>query len=435
MGQLLKFATILMIALIVNVSAPYVFQTSIGTAYADPPDDINDELDDDIDDDIEDDIDELNLSDGDLESLLSLDDVDDLEHFDRFTDDVGNFALSGELLLYLNQVDITALISRGYKIRSQEYLAGLKKTLVKIEPPVSYEIEQVKTDIKTFAPTVKVDYNHIFRTESGRKRVRKTGHLPTTIIEPINIKVDSSIKIGMIDTALRASHAVFEKSKIIEKDFVSFDFKKPTHGTSIASILVGQSKNFTGLLPQAELYSASVFFDSPFGQESATTESLVQAINWLVEKNVKIINMSLAGPANDILEQTISEAYDQGVLIIAAVGNSGPSAQPLYPAAYEPVIAVTAVDETQRIYRRANRGDHVDFSAPGVKIRNARGRKKYQTSTGTSYATPFVSAIFASHGEKSAQGQKALLKSYQSSAIDLGEQGFDPTYGYGLIKP
>ena len=423
----------LMVGLLLNGALPLLSQADMFTAYADPPDD--DGFDDDLDDDFDDDFEDALLSDDTFESLISLDEIDALDGFDNFTDNVGNFALSGEILLFLDNADLAAISSRGYKIRSQEFLGGLDKNLVKIEPPVSYTIDQVKSDIQTFAPETQVDYNHIFRTESGDKRVRKSGHIPNVIFDPILPKSEAEIKIGMIDTALRSSHSVFDQASIVEKDFVSFDFKKPTHGTSIASILVGQSKDYTGLLPDATLYSASVFFDAPLGQESATTESLIQAINWLVENDVKIINMSLAGPANDILEQTITEATAKGVLIIAAVGNSGPSAKPLYPAAYENVVAVTAVDEKQEIYRRANRGEHVDFAAPGVRIRNARGRKKFQTSTGTSYATPFVAAIFASHVQTSAEAQTALIERYRSTATDLGEEGYDDTYGYGLIKP
>lgn len=426
-----KLISALVLGVAINGIIPLSHMSDTFTAFADPPDDYDDDYDDEYDDDIED----IVLSDSDLESLLSLDDIDALDGFDRFTDDVGNFALSGEILLFLNESELPALKSRGYKIRSQEFLSGLNKTLVKIEPPVSFTVAQVKADIETFAPNIRVDYNHIFRTESGRKRVRKSGFMPNNVVDPILPKSKAEIKIGMIDTALRTSHSVFNQATIVQKDFVAFDFKKPTHGTSIASILVGQSEDYSGLLPKAKLYSASVFFDSPLGQESATTESLVQAINWLVENDVKIINMSLAGPSNHILKQTISEAFDKGVLIIAAVGNSGPSAKPLYPAAYESVVAVTAIDDNQQIYRRANRGEHVDFAAPGVRIRNARGSKKFQTSTGTSYATPFVAAIFASQGEISSQGQKALIERYRATATDLGERGYDTVYGYGLIQP
>ena len=420
-----------------NVALPLCFPSFDNVAYAQTPDD-DDFDDDDFDDEFEDDDDfedQLNLSDGELESLLSVDDIDALDGFDTFTDSIGNFALSGEILLYLPTRDLEALTQRGYKVRSQEYLAGVNKNLVKIEPPVSANVEDVKRDIKAIMPGSEIDYNHIFQTESGKRRVRKAGRLPAKVISPIKIKTQTPIKIGMIDTAISRSHAVFSKATITEKDFVSFDFKKPTHGTSVASILVGESDSYRGLLPEAELYAASVFFNAPFGSESATTESLIQAINWLVEQDVNVINMSLAGPSNEILEQTINDAYRKGVIIIAAVGNSGPSAKPLFPAAYDRVVAVTAIDEDNTIYRRANRGDHVDFSAPGVKIQNARGKKKYQTSTGTSYATPFVAAIFASHGHKTSAGQSQLLNEYRRTATDLGENGYDPIYGYGLISP
>ena len=99
------------------------------------------------------------------------------------------------------------------------------------------------------------------------------------------------------------------------------------------------------------------------------------------------------------------------------------------------VIAVTAVNKNNAVYRYANRGKHVDFAAPGVAIRNAAGTKTYQSSSGTSFASPFVAVVLAISDAQSENTNEALLKELIENAEDLGVAGFDPIYGNGLIRP
>ena len=81
--------------------------------------------------------------------------------------------------------------------------------------------------------------------------------------------------------------------------------------------------------------------------------------------------------------------------MIAAAGNDGPRAEPAYPAAYDSVIAVTAVDRSGTIYRRAIRGAHVDLAAQGVEVWTAASVKGARWKTGTSFAAPYVTAAVA----------------------------------------
>ena len=363
----------------------------------------------------------------------------DGEDFILESDEVGNFALSGEFLALIDPSDLEALSDRGYHIREEQNLLGLEKTIARLEPPVSFDFQQIQSDIATLAPNSVVDYNHLYTTKSGQRDKgganKGQGILPSSVFNAEGYKWGKGLKIGMIDTAIRAEHAALANANIMTREFVSFDFKRPKHGTSVASILVGQSEEYTGLLPNAELYAASVFFNSPMGKETTTTQNLVQAINWMVENEVKVINMSLAGPPNAILEAAINRAGDKGVIIVAAVGNEGPAAKPLYPAAYPSVVAVTAVNKNNAVYRYANRGKHIDFAAPGVAILNAAGTKRYQSSSGTSFASPFVAVVLAMSDAQAGNTNEALLKKLKANAKDLGVAGFDPIYGYGLIRP
>jgi subtilisin family serine protease len=201
------------------------------------------------------------------------------------------------------------------------------------------------------------------------------------------------------------------------------------------SILAGAAPDYNGLLPQAEIFAASVFFVGPDGADAATTVGLVRALDWMTANNVPVVNMSLTGPDNAILHRAIENAYAQGTIVVAAVGNAGPAAKPLYPAGYDHVVAVTAVSRLKKIYRLANRGDYVDFAAPGVDVLHAAEDGRFVTSSGTSMASPFVAAVLAISIGGDGKLNEETLGEIAASAEDLGEKGFDAVYGNGLIRP
>jgi subtilisin family serine protease len=150
---------------------------------------------------------------------------------------------------------------------------------------------------------------------------------------------------------------------------------------------------------------------------------------------VDVINMSLAGPPNRLLQQAISLLVERNQLITAAAGNAGPGAPPAYPAAWPGVLAVTAVDNQARIYRQANRGEYIDLAAPGVDIWAARPGTRGAYYTGTSYATPYVSAALAVLRQRAdGQGAGFLRRQLRDQARDLGAPGRDPLYGHGLLQ-
>ena len=121
-------------------------------------------------------------------------------------------------------------------------------------------------------------------------------------------------------------------------------------------------------------------------------------------------------------------------MLIAAAGNDGPRAKPAFPAAYPDVIAVTAVDRSKRIYRRAAQGDHIDIAAPGVNVWTAASIKGQRPRSGTSFAAPFVTAaaalIVSDNPGFSREEVEIVL---QNEADDLGVKGRDSVYGWGLL--
>ena len=162
---------------------------------------------------------------------------------------------------------------------------------------------------------------------------------------------------------------------------------------------------------------------------------IVQAIDWMIENDVDVINFSLTGPHNPILEEAIMRARANGTLLVAAIGNDGPGSDPLFPAAYDGVIGVTAVTARHQIYRLAGRGNHVEFAAPGVLVRHAQSAGGYTASSGTSLAAPFVTSVMAAEVANGERDAERLVDEMHKSAVDLGETGYDQIFGFGLIQP
>lgn len=146
-----------------------------------------------------------------------------------------------------------------------------------------------------------------------------------------------------------------------------------------------------------------------------------------------MINMSLTGPDNPILKLAVQRVSQQETTIVAAAGNAGPAAPTLYPAGYEEVVAVTAVDGNKQIYRWANRGSHIDYAAFGVDVKTLRPNGELTLESGTSMAAPVVSALLACamSAERQHKSVTDLLAPYLE---DLGETGPDPIFGRGFIR-
>ena len=128
-------------------------------------------------------------------------------------------------------------------------------------------------------------------------------------------------------------------------------------------------------------------------------------------------------------------AAELGMVLVAAAGNGGPSAPPVYPGGYASVIAVAAVDWRGRPYEMNNRGPYVQIAAPGVDVLSARAEGGTAYWTGTSFAVPFVTAALArALAEGTVTDVASARQHLAASARDLGPAGRDPVYGWGLLQ-
>jgi subtilisin family serine protease len=149
---------------------------------------------------------------------------------------------------------------------------------------------------------------------------------------------------------------------------------------------------------------------------------------------VPVINVSLVGPHNVALENVVRVVIARGFIIVAAVGNDGPAAKPLYPASYPGVVGVTGVDARQKVLLEACRGPQVDFAAPGADMAAALMAPTFAAVRGTSFAAPIVAGLLAEQLREpdSAAAEKAIAQ-LAAQAVDLGSRGFDKIYGNGLV--
>jgi subtilisin family serine protease len=243
----------------------------------------------------------------------------------------------------------------------------------------------------------------------------------------------AGLRLGLVDGAIDATHPVFKNRAIAARGFLATGIPAAdaAHGTAVAALLVGDS---VGLLPGARLYAANVFRTRGRARET-TAEWIAQAFNWLVERRVAIVNLSFGGPRNLLLEAAVERLLATGAAVVAAGGNGGEQAGPVYPAAQRGVIAVSAVDAELKPWRQANRGDYLAFSAPGVDIWSAAPGRDGAYVSGTSYAAPFVTAALAA--ERLAKPKATwitLQQQLQKKSRDLGAPGKDPVFGWGLVR-
>ncbi len=179
---------------------------------------------------------------------------------------------------------------------------------------------------------------------------------------------------------------------------------------------------------------ADVFGASISNEPVASASAIVAALQWMLDAEVAVINISIEGPENEIIEQLVGEAARNGHVIVAAAGNGGPLDDPAFPGAYEGVLAVTAVDRTGHAYRHANRGDYIDFAALGVDV-PVRVGDEYATVTGTSFASPVVAAEIAKALQHPSAAEAArVIAHLRQRAIDHGRPGRDPVYGWGEVR-
>lgn len=252
-----------------------------------------------------------------------------------------------------------------------------------------------------------------------------------------------NINVAIIDTGIDYTHVDLKDNFKGGITITSLDYNdymdRCGHGTFCAGI-IGAVENKTGLIgiaPKCNLYAVKALGDK--GQGSV--EWLTAGINWCIENDIDVINMSL-GSANgsQLLYDAVRRAYLKNIIMVAAVGNDFREIEVEYPARYPEVIGVTAVDMNKKLGSFCTTGSKVELSAPGVNITSTYLNNKYACGSGTSFAAPHITgaiALIQSHNLKTT-GKKLTLEELRkvltTSIQDLGISGRDNQYGFGLFN-
>ena len=314
-------------------------------------------------------------------------------------------------------------LAAGFTVVRVERLAGLDMTLVVLAPPRRLSLGRALERLRDLDPDGSYAFNHV---HAPAGELAGAG----AALGPMGAIQGGRGRMGLIDTGVDGRHPAVAEARIVQRGFAG-PARAAAHGTAVASLMVGRSGAFAGAAPGAELYAADVYGGSAAGGSST---GLAQALAWMAENRVPVVNVSLVGPRNAVVEAAVRRASGRGMLIVAAVGNDGPSAPPLYPAAYADVVGVTAVNGRGRVLPEAGRGPQVDFAAPGADMAAAGSGQGYVNVRGSSFAAPLVAGLLArrlQRPDRDAAG--AAVSGLARAAVDAGAHGPDPVYGHGLV--
>ena len=254
------------------------------------------------------------------------------------------------------------------------------------------------------------------------------------------------IRVAVLDTGIDYTHEDLDGNYQGGYDFVfndddPFDDNTHSHGTHVAGIIAAEENGLgvIGAAPEVDLFAVKILDGAGFG----TVEWVIAGIEWAVNNNVEIINMSIEGPDNQGLSDACDAAYNAGVLLVAAGGNdSTGNGTVRFPAAYDSVIAVTATDPADMPAYFSPMGEEVELAAPGVEVLSTVAGGGYDYLSGTSQAAPHVTGVAAlcllantedldGDGLVNHEDTRLLL---QQGAIDLGSAGKDAVFGHGLVN-
>jgi subtilisin len=260
--------------------------------------------------------------------------------------------------------------------------------------------------------------------------------------------IGAGVKIAVLDTGIDYNHPDLAGNYKGGYDFVNNDpdpwddnclsYFKTCHGTHVSGTIAAEHNGIgvVGVAPGSSIYAVKVLDVGGFGAASL----VVSGIEWAKNNGMNIISMSLGSTENNTaVLDAVNAAYDSGILLVAAGGNTG-GGPVSYPAAYDSVIAVTAIDQNGQKASFSPIDQKIEVAAPGVSIYSTV-QGGYGLLSGTSMAVPHVTGLAAlifstNYPDVNGDGKrdnKDVREIIRNTAFDAGIPGKDDVYGYGIV--
>jgi len=307
--------------------------------------------------------------------------------------------------------------------------AGDIGRIVVLRVPAGAATDALLERLRTLDPDGHYDFNHLYFGSGGGTAGEHPSAPASAAAAPA--AGAGALRVGLVDSGVAPDHRAL-RAAAVRPWGCAGRVLPDAHGTAVAALLVGDDERFRGAAPGATLYAADIYCGADATGGSA--ERIAGALGWLARERVGVINLSLVGPPNAVLERIVAALVARGHLLVAAVGNDGPAAPPLYPASYPGVVGVTGVDRDGRPLPEAARGPQVRFAAPGKDMVSAApGQPPYRSVRGTSYAAPLVAGLLAPALPAPAPAAaRAAVDALARTAAGAGTRP-DDVLGHGIV--
>lgn len=319
----------------------------------------------------------------------------------------GEPARRGMLFLLDGDADAVARIGAlGFTVAAAQTIDGLDLEVRQVALPAGMSLSKAQKLLRAEVPQAEISSDQIF-FQSGSSLGRGSGSTPSTAATTL-------VPVGLIDGAPA-------QPVTLVKGFAKGAPTPSNHGSAVAALAYAAGAR--------KIYVADVYGTDPAGGNAL---AIAQGMGWLVSRGARVISLSLVGPRSPLLERAIVAAQSKGVVIVAAVGNDGPASPPAYPASFEGVLAITAVDKRNRPLIEAGRAAHLDYAAPGADISALNAKGKLAAVRGTSFAAP-LAAVRAAFALERGANPRSVIAALDAEALAISRKRPDPQSGRGLL--
>ncbi|MGE3539867.1 MAG: S8 family serine peptidase [Candidatus Tectimicrobiota bacterium] len=247
----------------------------------------------------------------------------------------------------------------------------------------------------------------------------------------------AQVVVAVIDSGIDPAHA-----DLASKLLPGYSFLTNTtdardvlgHGTAVSGTAGAIAGNLTGV--------AGVAWQNPVlplvvldSTNYATYANIAAAIMYAADHGAKVMNISIGGSSySSTLQSAVDYAWNKGAVIVASAMNNG-SSTPMYPAALEHVMAVSATTSSDLLASFSNYGNWIDVAAPGASIYTTNRGGGYGYWNGTSFASPIVAGLAALvFAVQPNLTNTQVVDLIRQNSDDLGPAGYDPSFGYGRVN-